>query len=108
MRCCLTIVGALALCFSFNSCIGCDDDSFSSNRYEYDDECWESVGREKQLRDAGMDDAADLERKSRLRYMSGEGYTSSDGERQIHYQGSREQQRDLDMIDDYMRNNPDF
>ena len=28
--------------------------------------------------------------------------------RQRHYQDSQEQKRDLDMIDEYMRNNPDF
>lgn len=36
-------------------------------------------------------------------------YHTIDGKaKQIQYQGSREQQRDLDMIDEYMRNNPDF
>lgn len=99
-------IAFLSLTLSLASCIGCGDSS--SGCYDYDDECWESVGREKQLRDAGMDDAADLERKSRLNYMKGDGCTSSDGSRQIHYQGSKEQQRDLDLIDEYMRNNPDF
>lgn len=97
----------IIVCLSFASCIECGD-SYSNSNYDYDDECWESVEMEKQLRDAGMDDAADLERKSRLNYMRGGGYTSSDGSRQRHYQGSQEQKRDLDMIDEYMRNNPDF
>lgn len=35
-------------------------------------------------------------------------YTSPSGRRQIQYQGSQEQQRDLNMIDEYMRENPDF
>ena len=36
-------------------------------------------------------------------------YHTTDGKRkQIQYQGSAEQQRDLDMIDAYMRNNPNF
>jgi len=36
-------------------------------------------------------------------------YHTIDGKRrQIQYQGSREQQRDLDMIDEYMRTHPEF
>lgn len=36
-------------------------------------------------------------------------YHTIDGKRrQIQYQGSAEQKRDLDMIDAYMRNNPNF
>jgi hypothetical protein len=36
-------------------------------------------------------------------------YHTIDGRRkQIQYQGSQEQKRDLDLIDEYMRNNPDF
>jgi len=36
-------------------------------------------------------------------------YHTIDGKRrQIQYQGSQEQQRDLDMIDEYMRNHPDY
>ena len=36
-------------------------------------------------------------------------YHTIDGKRrQIQYQGSAEQKRDLDMIDEYMRNNPNF
>lgn len=35
-------------------------------------------------------------------------YHTIDGKRrQIQYQGSQEQQRDLDMIDEYMRNHPE-
>ncbi len=36
-------------------------------------------------------------------------YHTIDGKRrQIQYQGSQEQQRDLDMIDEYMRNHPEY
>ena len=36
-------------------------------------------------------------------------YHTIDGRRkQIQYQGSQEQKRDLDLIDEYMRNNPEF
>ena len=42
--------------------------------------------------------------------VSDEGdYHTIDGKRrQIQYQGSQEQQRDLDMIDEYIRNNPGY
>lgn len=39
---------------------------------------------------------------------NGDYHTIDGGSRQIQYQGSQEQQRDLDLIDEYMRNNPDF
>lgn len=36
-------------------------------------------------------------------------YHTIDGKRrQIQYQGSQEQQRDLDMIDEYMKNHPEY
>ena len=80
----------------------------NTNDYSNDKEYWQSVEREERLRDAGMENAAEIERNSRLDYMQGEGYTSPTGERQVHYKGSAEQQRDLDMIDEWIRNNPDF
>lgn len=38
----------------------------------------------------------------------GEYHNNRTGERQIQYQGSREQRKDLDDIDRYMRSHPDF
>ncbi len=38
----------------------------------------------------------------------GEYHNNGTGDRQIQYQGSREQRRDLDDIDQYMRSHPDF
>lgn len=38
----------------------------------------------------------------------GEYHNNGTGDRQIQYQGSREQQRDLDAIDRYAREHPDF
>lgn len=60
-----------------------------------------SMEREQSLRDAGMDRAANIERNARRKYNQGGGYTSKDGGRQVHYNGSREQQNDLRMIDEY-------
>lgn len=80
----------------------------NTNDFSYEKEYWQSVEKEEQLRDAGMENATEIERNSRLDYMQGEGYTSPTGEKQVHYKGSIEQQRDLDMIDEYMRNNPNF
>lgn len=82
--------------------------SSSQSRYVEDDKYWESISREKELKDAGLDGAATIERKARQEYMKGNGYTSPDGGQQVHYNGSLEQQRDLDAIDEYMRTHPDF
>ena len=38
----------------------------------------------------------------------GEYHNNGTGDRQIQYQGSREQQQDLDAIDEYARTHPDF
>lgn len=93
-------LSSLFLCYS---CSGDD-----SSKYDNDEKYWESINKEQKLRDAGLDGAANIERKARREYMKGGGYTSPSGERQIHYKGSKEQQRDLNMIDEYMRENPDF
>ena len=98
---------AILCCISFNSCISCDSNysSSSSSRYVEDENYWESINKEQDLRDAGMDGAADIERNARREYMQGGGYTSPEGDKQIHYQGSQEQKRDLDMIDEYFNEN---
>ena len=69
--------------------------SMGSNDKEY----WESVQREKALKEMGMKDAARIERQRRLKYLQGEGYTSPNGGSQVHYQGSKEQQEDLRRIE---------
>lgn len=76
----------------------------STNRYvsrgsDNDKEYWNSVQREKALKAMGMDDAAEIERQSRLKYLQGGGYSSPDGGSQVHYQGSKEQQEDLRRIE---------
>lgn len=86
----------LCTILSLQSCIGCSNQS--SN--DYDENYWNSVGREQELKDAGLDDAAKIERNSRLDYLKGGGYTSPDGGRQIHYKGSKEQQEDLKKMDE--------
>lgn len=95
----VNVLVVTTICLSLSSCFGCDGGS-SSYRRE-DSNYWNSIGREQQLRDAELDDAANMERNARREYMRGGGYTSPDGGKQIHYQGSREQKRDLDMIDEY-------
>ena len=72
------------------------------------DEYKSSLAREVMLRQAGMKDAAKIERMQRNQYLRGGGYDSKDGGKQVHYNGSAQQQRDLDAIDKYMREHPDF
>lgn len=63
-----------------------------------DEEYWRSVNREKALKDAGLDNAARMERKARQNYLRGGGYTSPNGGSQIHYQGSKEQKQHLEEM----------
>lgn len=65
-----------------------------------DKEYWESVNREKSLRESGMDKAADIERRERLKYLQGGGYHSKDGGSQVHFQGSKEQEEQLRQMDE--------
>ena len=99
----LLVSVSVLVCVSFNSCGGYDSDNSksSSSMYVEDDNYWESIDKEQDLRDAGMDGAANIERNARREYMNGGGYTSPEGDKQIHYQGSQEQKRDLEMIDEY-------
>lgn len=80
----------------------------SSGKGQYDDEYWNSVAREKALRDAGMKEAAKLEEKARVERLKGGGYTSPSGGSQVHYNGSLEQQRDLEAIDEWIRSHPEL
>ena len=81
---------------SLQSCIGCSNQS----SYEYNEDYWNSVRREKELKDAGLENAARMERNARLNYLQGGGYTSPDGGRQIHFKGSKEQQEQLKKMDE--------
>ena len=94
-------LGLMLLCATTVCLTSCFGESSSSSRVE-DDKYWESIGRERALRDAGMDGTANIERNARREYMKGGGYTSPDGGKQIHYKGSREQKEMLDLIDQYM------
>ena len=80
------------------------NDSYSSTNSNYisnDENVTKSVVKEQVLREVGMEGAANIERRAREKYNNGGGYTSKDGGKQIHYQGSKEQKRDLEMIDAY-------
>lgn len=72
----------------------------NSNTTTHDGNIQKSVERERELRDAGMDNAANIERKARYEYEHGGGYTSPNGGRQIHFQGSKEQEEQLKMMDE--------
>lgn len=85
------------VCFGVNSCVSCSNSSKSEEIH--DPQYWESLGKETALRHQGLYEAADIERQAREDYMKGGGYTSPDGGRQIHYKGSKEQQRDLKKMD---------
>lgn len=95
--------------------------------YNSDDEYNKSILRERNLRDNNFEREADLEKRDRRNRLKGvsSGYSTDpnytptisnkgkyhtiDGKKkQIQYQGSSEQKRDLDMIDEYMRTHPDF
>lgn len=90
----------LCTILSLQSCIGCSNQSGNQSSNDYDENYWNSVSREKELKDAGLDNAAKIERNARLDYLQGGGYTSPDGGRQIHYKGSKEQQEDLKKMDE--------
>lgn len=92
--------GLLLLCATAVCLTSCFGGSSSNPRME-DDNYLESISREQALKDAGMDDAAAIERNARREYLKGGGYTAPDGGKQIHYKGSKEQESDLEMIDAY-------
>lgn len=112
------------LAFGLTSCGGC---SSSSSSYSDTPEYKQSTVRENTMREAGLDAAADKEQSERRANAKGTstGYTSDpdykptvskDGDyttidgnqKQVQYQGSKEQKSDLDAIDAYMKNNPNF
>lgn len=73
---------------------------YSEKREQEEKEYWNSISREQALKKAGLKNAAKLERKARQGFMQGGGYTSPDGSRQIHYQGSEEQREHLRQMDE--------
>lgn len=77
-------------------------DRMDSDEYE------KSLAREVYLEQIGMKDAAKIERNKRREYLRGGGYDSKDGGKQVHYNGSKQQQDDLNAIDEYMREHPEF
>lgn len=90
--------------FMFILCIckACSDwNRSSTEKYEYDDEYWRSVQREKTLRDNGMDKTANRERQERQNRLRRKQGSST-------YNGSEQQKKDLDAIDEYMKKHPDF
>jgi hypothetical protein len=92
-------VGFIVMIFIVNSCFNCNDTA--SSNYVHGDEdtaYWNSVQKEKELRDVGYDGAANMEENARHDYNHGGGYHSKDGSRQVDYKGSKEQQRDLEMM----------
>ncbi len=105
------MMSIIALCltlFMVNSCMcGGPSNNASMDRME-SDEYNKSLEREMTLRKAGLNEAADIEKAQRQNYVRGGGYDSKDGGKQVHYNGSAQQQRDLDAIDEYMKSHPDF
>jgi len=99
----------VVILITLSSCIGCDNNSSS----QYDDEYWESVNKEQSLKDAGYTNAANQEKESRINKLktgseSNGKYTSTNGEKQTQYQGSKEQKKDLEEIDENAKEHPGF
>lgn len=97
----------ISISLSFSSCGGCS----SKTESKYDTEYWESVEREKKYKESGQKDLAKQEAKYRQDRLSGKTkgkYTNKDGEDTRIYKDSKEQKKDLDAIDEYMKNNPNF
>jgi hypothetical protein len=85
----------------FTSCVSCSYSSPSSSTYIHDESdtaYWNSVRKEKNLRNAGYDGAANMEENARHEYNHGGGYHDQSGNRQVDFQGSREQQQQLDEM----------
>ena len=81
----------------YKGCSSCLDES----RKQYDDEYWRSVQQEKTLRENGMDKSADRVKKERQNRLRGKDGSPT-------YNGSEQQKKDLEMIDEYSEKHPDF
>lgn len=81
----------------YKGCVSCLDES----RKQYDDEYWRSVQQEETLRENGMDKAADRVKKERQNRLRGKDGSPT-------YNGSEQQKKDLEMIDEYAKEHPDF
>jgi hypothetical protein len=92
---------------------GCDSCSGSK---EYKAEYWQSIAREKQLRDAGFINMANEEEEERQRKLQEGLYDKTEFDYEFEenhtpiqeYKGSQEQKNDLEMIDKMMKENPNF
>lgn len=87
----------LLVFIAYKGCTSCADD----RRIQYDDEYWRSVQQEETLRENGMDKAADRVKKERQDKLRGKDTHPT-------YNGSEQQKKDLEMIDEYMKEHPDF
>lgn len=82
-----------------------------TTKEKYDTEYWDSVERENRYKETGRKDLAKQEakyRQDRLRGKTKGKYTNKEGEDTRIYKDSKEQKKDLDAIDEYMKKNPDF
>lgn len=91
--------------FVFVVLVSCNNSSSynqSSSDYQYEDspEYWQSMSREKALKDAGYKDAAKAEREDRISKVKG----NRNGE----YNGSLQQKEDLEEIDKRLQEDPNF
>lgn len=93
---CGTVVFVFIIYFCLKTCSG----GSNSKSPQYDDAYWRSIEREKTMRDAGLDDFADREKRERRNKLKGSGSST--------YNGSQKQKDDLKEIDEYMKNNPGF
>lgn len=88
----------LFVLYQFVSCVSCSGSSSSYTHDETDTSYWNSVNRENQLRESGNDGAANMEENARHEYNHGGGYHNQNGNRQVDFQGSKEQQQQLDEM----------
>lgn len=94
-----SLLCSVAIALILTSCFGGSGYNTPS-KYVEDDKYWESILRQQQLEEAGMDNAAEIEKRARQEYMQGGGYTAPDGSKQVHFQGSKEQAEQLKMMDE--------
>ena len=88
----------LYVLYQFVSCVSCTGSSSSYTHDESDTAYWNSVNKERRLRDAGYDGAANMEENARHEYNHGGGYHDQNGNRHVDFQGSREQKEQLDEM----------
>mgnify|MGYP000246224463 CR=1 FL=1 len=94
---CGTII--FIFCIIYICLKACSSDSAIKSP-QYNDAYWRSIEREKTMRDAGLDDFADREKRERRNKLKESGSST--------YNGSQKQKDDLKEIDEYMKNHPNF